>query len=371
MTSRVLGFLTGLIAALCLAAAQGWWNTRNTEVVLLSDVHGAIQEVCVHYTPAFHSESVETLDDFFSELGTGTMVRVVVETRSDFDFLIEDLRRKGFSPPGNLSPVVTGMPITPWAKDRFGSMFSPRGPVLAVPPLRSMREGPRANDEKVPRILAAHLPGVEFRSLPFFFDGGDLLADEDNIFVAANFIARNQPSNASDRSRLLSLIESEFKKTPIVIGNRISEIPDHHIGMFLTPLGNNAVAVGDPDLGLRLWENTPDTAAEVNISHNEERLVRFRNVARILEEKGFRVIRIPLLLTKQPQVYVSYNNAIVEYARGTKRIFMPTYGIPSLDKFASDSFESEGWRVIPVRVDKVYRHTGSLRCLVGILKRGR
>ena len=65
MTSRVLGFLTGLIAALCLAAAQGWWNTRNTEVVLLSDVHGAIQEVCVHYTPAFHSESVETLDDFF------------------------------------------------------------------------------------------------------------------------------------------------------------------------------------------------------------------------------------------------------------------------------------------------------------------
>ncbi len=222
----------------------------------------------------------------------------------------------------------------------------------------------------MPGILAAALPGLECRSLPFFFDGGDLLADSDNVFVAANFLARNQPSNANDRSRILSLIEAEFKRNVVPIGDHISDVPNHHIGMFLTPLGNNTLAVGDPDLGLRLWQDNNNIKSAIDVLSDEESLVPFRNVARILEEKGFRVIRIPLLLTSQPQAYVSYNNAIVEYTSNSKRIFMPTYGIPPLDKAAGGYFESEGWRVIPVRVKKVYRHTGSLRCLVGIIRRG-
>lgn len=369
MTSRLSGFVAGVVLATCIAAVHSWWHDRNTDAMLLSDVHGGIEEVCVHYTRAFHAQTVETFGDFFSGLGENATVRVIVEDHSDFEFLIAELSKLGLLPSARLCPVVTGVPITPWAKDRFGSMVSSRGPVLAVPPLRSMSEGPRANDEKVPEILAAALPGLECRSLPFFFDGGDLLADADSVYIAPNFIARNQAMDSEGVSRLLSLIESAFKKKPVTIGDDISQIPNHHIGMFVTPLGNRTLAVGDPDLGLRLWHGDESIRTAVDVTAEEEHLAPFRNAARCLEEKGFTVIRIPLLVTKLPQVYVSYNNAIVEHTADNKRIFMPTYGIPALDKSASGCLEAEGWNIVPVRVDKVYRHTGSLRCLVGIIRR--
>ena len=35
-----------------------------------------------------------------------------------------------------------------------------------------------------------------------------------------------------------------------MIGDRPEDVPNHHIGMYLTPLGNGRLAVADPDLGL-------------------------------------------------------------------------------------------------------------------------
>ena len=50
-------------------------------------------------------------------------------------------------------------------------------------------------------------------------------------------------------------------------------------------------------------------------------------------------------------------------------VYMPVYGIPALDAAARAVFEGQGWSVLPVDVKDVYRHTGSLRCLVGIIER--
>jgi hypothetical protein len=50
---------------------------------------------------------------------------------------------------------------------------------------------------------------------------------------------------------------------------------------------------------------------------------------------------------------------------------MPVYGIPHLDEAASEVFRSQGWTVYPVRVGKVFKYTGSLRCLIGVIGRRR
>ena len=88
-----------------------------------------------------------------------------------------------------------------------------------------------------------------------------------------------------------------------------------------------------------------------------------------MEQNGFHIVPVPLLLTRTPCVYVSYNNLILERRGGKKRMYMPVYGIPTLDQAAGEVFATQGWQVSPVRVAQLYRHTGSLRCQVGIIQR--
>jgi hypothetical protein len=54
---------------------------------------------------------------------------------------------------------------------------------------------------------------------------------------------------------------------------------------------------------------------------------------------------------------------------GVRRIFMPTYGVPGIDQRAAQIFAEQNIEVIPVRVGKLFKHTGSLRCLVGVIRR--
>ena len=124
----------------------------------------------------------------------------------------------------------------------------------------------------------------------------------------------------------------------------------------------------DPDLGYELYNKEKPTAA-VSVETDKRKYKPFRNVIRIMQEKGFTVIRMPMVLTESPRVYLTYNNAILETRDGEKRIYMPVYDIPDLDKAATAIFEAQGWKVFPVRVSKVYGYTGSLRCLVGIISR--
>jgi hypothetical protein len=49
---------------------------------------------------------------------------------------------------------------------------------------------------------------------------------------------------------------------------------------------------------------------------------------------------------------------------------MPTYGIDELDRAATAVFGAAGLEVFEVDVSLLYRHTGSLRCQVGVIRRG-
>lgn len=367
IASVACGVCAGLLLGLCLtriAVPDGPGDAR-----LVSDVDGAMREICVHYAREFHAECVEVFSDLFRGLQPGARVWVVTASKEEFVFLGEELKKGGVPRHISLASAVTGFPITPWAKDRFGTLARGRRAVLAVPPARSATPGPRANDELVPERLAEILDDVECMPLPFFFDGGDLLADDENVFVAPNFLARNQPYDVDARPALLRQIERVLGRHVVVVGDSIGDVPDHHIGMYLTPLGDGAVAVADPDLG-RMILSADLARYDVELEGDDARYAAFRNVIRVVEQQGLRVVRVPMVLTGTPRVYVTYNNALLEKNRGSKRILMPVYGIPALDRAARDVFEKEGWSVHPVRVAKVFRHTGSLRCLVGIIRRG-
>jgi hypothetical protein len=329
-----------------------------------------LQEISLHYVRAFHDESIETISDLLAALPPDVAVDVVASSEDEFAFLRSELAGRGAGLGRKMIFVRSGGSITPWAKDRFGTLETESGrPVLAVPPLRSAEDTPRANDERVPELMAMVLPGLQCRTLPFFFDGGDLLSDRTNVFIAANFLFRNQPLNVERPDYLIQTIESTFHKHAVVLGRTMEETPDHHIGMYLTPLGDNTVAVGDPLLGKELGEFPGNGRSNVDISADDADYSPFLRVAKKLVDSGLRVVRLPLVITRAPRVYITYNNAILETRRGVKRVYMPVYGIPGLDDAARQVYEREGWTVLPVRVAGLYRHTGSLRCLVGIIRR--
>jgi N-dimethylarginine dimethylaminohydrolase len=363
--------ISGAAAGLALGVCLSELITRRGPVPdakLISDAHRALAEICIQYRKDFNPAVIETLADLFGGLGDAVHIRVIVEAREEFEFLKGELALRGVGRLGRLTAVTTGFPITPWARDRFGAMTAARGTVIAVPPVRSNMPGPRGNDEQVPEILAASLPGATCLPLPFMFEGGDLLADEDSAFIAANCLARNGPHDVDDRAGLLRRMEDALKKRIVTIGATPEDVPDHHICMYLTPLGDKRVAVADPLLGLELYRKNPSGEA-VDVEPDTTKYKPFLNVIRLMEQKGFRVVHIPFLLTRTPRVYASCNNVILERRGGEKRVYMPVYGVPALDRAAAAAFEGEGWRVIPVRVGKLYRHTGSLRCQVGIIKR--
>jgi len=368
---RVLASICGIVGGLALAISLSALARRQRplpDAQLISDAHGAIAEICIQYRKDFNPDAIETISDLFSGLAEDVDIRVVVENTSEFEFLKAELARFGVPRLDRLTAVITGFPITPWARDRFGAMTAGGRTVIAVPPARSNMPGPRGNDERVPEILAASLSNATCLSLPFMFEGGDLLADENNAFIAANCLARNSPYDVDDRCGLLRKIEGALHKRVVLIGKTPEDVPDHHICMYLTPFGDKCVAVADPMLGLELHQkgSGKDT---VDVETDKSKYEPFRNVILCMEQNGFKVVHVPFLLTSTPRVYVSYNNVMLERRDGEKRVYMPVYGIPELDLAAGKVFEGQGWHVIPVRVAKLYRHTGSLRCQVGIIKR--
>lgn len=368
---RALAIIAGSIAGLALAVCLSEVATRQTPLTdarLISDAHGALAQICVQYRRDFNESAIETLADLFNGLSDDVGILVIVRERPEFDFLKSELARRAVTRLDRLTAVTTGFPITPWARDRFGAMTSGGKTVIAVPPVRSRTPGPRGNDELVPEILAASVPGATCMALPFMFEGGDLLADGESAFLAANCLARNSPRDVDDRPGLLQQMKGALNRPIVVVGDTPEDVPDHHICMYLTPLGDRTLVVADPLLGLEVYRKSP-AGNTVDTESDTSKFEPFLNVIRSMEQKSFRVIRIPLLLTQTPRVYVSYNNVVLERRDGEKRVYMPIYGIPSLDRAAAKVFEKEGWRVTPVRVAKLYGHTGSLRCQVGVIRK--
>ncbi len=365
----LLGF-AGVASGLVLTALVSWLPGERTlaQVALVNDVDGALAEIDIQYHPAFHEQSVETIADLLAALPQATVVHIVVEEQAAFDSLREDLQRRGADHPG-LHPVVTGFPVTPWAKDRFGTLEADGAPVIATPPDRPAAGTIRGNDGLVPEVLCREIDGVRCQPLPFAFEGGDLLSDGDRVYVASTMVARSQPTSAADREALLEQMAATFGKPVLPVGVDPGDVPDHHIGMFLTPLGDGVVAVADPDMGRQLYEALPAGEQTVEVETAEAPYEPFRYVLQAMEDADLEVVRIPMLLTTSPRVYITYNNAIVETRSGQRRIYMPTYGIEELDALATAAFTDQGLDVQPVRVGNLYENTGSLRCLVGIVRR--
>jgi len=309
-----------------------------------------------------------------------TTVHVVVGDEADHNRFEE--ARTGWFAEGEGPRVVyasAGQPITSWMRDRLG-VLDPGpsgGPAVLLAPAAPMT-GPeaRAHDWIVPWTLGEHLgTRAMVRATEYRFDGGDLIADEERVYVATPLFGRN-PGVAPDA--LVARLERDLGRPVLRLGSEAHSVPDHHIGMFLTPLGDGRVAVGDPDLALAALAEVgmerpamlPVGGEPLTLDLDPGRLDRFRRVAEELRAAGLEVVPIPILPSRSPYVFLSYNNVLVERrADGRLHVYLPVYGVDVLDDAAIRAWEEAGAVVHPIGVEGLFRLGGSVRCLVAPLAR--
>lgn len=371
-----LGVTLGLIAsAVVLAAIPGGGNglIGPGRHVLLSDCDGAIREVVIHYVRDAADIVLPTYRDFLRQLPPDVTVRVVCRSRDDFD----DLTKRTAPIKCILSPVIVDHAITGWSRDRWLALRPIDGngkSVLLSPRAENGAEiwPDRAGDQRVASDLAAALrSNVTVRPSELYFDGGDFAADDETVFVTPAVMLRNVQHTVATVEQLRDRLATMLGRRILLLKNA----PDHHTAMYLMPIGDRTVLVGDPALARRLLR---EANQDEDGSHwfagspdfSDATIARFDAVAEQCRAAGYRVVRIPVVPDCNGRTFITYVNVIIDQQAGSRVVYLPTFSSADvLNRVAEQTWADLGYEVRTVNCDGCYRYFGVLHCLVNVLCR--
>ncbi|MCX6872912.1 MAG: hypothetical protein NTW21_03760 [Verrucomicrobia bacterium] len=375
-----LGLLLGA-AVLSISGGGGGGGGSRTPPPsgpILSECDGQLSELVIHFEPSAMNVVVPVYRDFLTALESDVTVHVVCPSQAAFDELCGVLGPLGC----HLTPLVVHHPLTTWSRDRWVALAPASGGALTtlLSPRGEAAEAiwpARAGDERVGNDLAAALPSsLRARRSELYFDGGDFLADAENVFVVSRILPRNIQHTVGSRGELLQILAADLKRRVILL----DEAPDHHAGMFMVAVGQRTVLVGDPSLGRKYVPAaaTDDAAAAADgfmdlpggADFTPETQHLFDAVAGQCAVAGYRVLRLPVVPARDGRTYLTYANVLIDQ-RGSRRcVYLPFYrGVEPLNAAARAVWVSLGYAVRPVDCTSVYRHFGCLHCLVNVLMR--
>lgn len=365
---RTIGMVIGLILGCGILSLTGTREaTRSLSGPILSECDGRMSELVIHYVSSAKQIVSSVYPEFVGALDPDVTVDVVCPDNSafeDFVRLVGEVRCR-------LRPILVHHPITTWSRDRWVALEQPSLEPGAVTVLSPRSEAgsaiwpARAGDERVGQDLAAGMAAaVHARRSALFFDGGDFLADSENVFVAPRVLQRNIQQTVESREAFLAVLAGEFRRRIILL----EEAPDHHAAMFMASAGNNVVLVGDPRLGRPLAPAHLNLPGGPDFTSATQHL--FDAVADQCAREGYEVHRIPVVPGRDGRSYLTYVNVLLDRA-GTRHIaYVPVYaGAEALNAAAREVWEGLGFEVRPIDCTATYRHFGCLHCLVNVLRR--
>ena len=364
-----IGILIGLAGTVVVLSMLGGGRGGAGAGPLLSDCNGTIRELVIHYVPQAAQIVARTYRDFLAQLASDVTVYVVCPDRPAFDDLVARVGRTRCA----LLPVAVGHPITAWSRDRWLALAPPEngGAVTLLYPRgeRAAEVWPeREGDRRVAGDLSAALGRkVACTRSSLYFDGGDFTADDRTVFVAPSVLPRNLQRTVKTREELLADLSGALKRRVVLL----ADAPDHHAGMYMMPVGDNTVLVGDPGAGRKLLGATADNLCPPDgPDFSETTQARFDAVAAQCRSAGYRVIRMPLVPGRDGRTYLTSLNAILDRRRGRRIVYMPVFGgADALNQAAASIWQEAGYEVRPVDCSGCCGHFGSLRCLVNVLRR--
>jgi uncharacterized DUF497 family protein len=371
----LLGVLLGLSASAgILSVYDGGAGQvpRPADGPLLSECDGRLRQVVIHYTTDAADVVIPTYRGFLRQLPADVTVHVVCPDKHAY----EDLVARVGSTACRLSPVIVNHAITTWSRDRWLALGASRDQtaVLLCPRgedgagVWSAREG----DQRVGEDLAAALgPSVVSRRSDLYFDGGDFTADSETVFVRPAVLLRNLQRTVESREELIENLSARLKHRVVLL----EEAPDHHAAMYMLPIGEHRMLVGDPRIAYRLLTNSLAGAGLESYlpggpDFSEATSARFDAVARQCQDAGYHVTRIPVVPGVDGRTYVTYVNAILDQRDNRRIVYMPVFrSAEVLNRAAMAVWTELGYEVRPVECDACGRNFGALHCLINVLHR--
>lgn len=349
---------------------------------LLDEAAGPLAEVSLTYVPeaAFITEPL--YGAFLATLDARTRILALVPPVAGGRDPAAELRGflhrlpQGEALLARTRIVVARDPISPWSKDR--ALVAAGTATELLLPAEPSGPGPlRRADWLTPFDLAQALPGeLHATVLPLDFDAGDFAVTGGRLLVDANLIAKNAGRGIGSPDALARTLRQAFAMDVTVLGKLPGDVPRHHLSMYLTPLDDGVVLVGDPQAGRRLvgepfrpGESSPDTGDALVADFSAETHTRFARVAADLSRAGFRVVRIPTV-PFDDKTYFAYTNGVFETRDGRRIAWVPVFGVPALDQAALAVYAELGWETRPVPSRAAFPYHGTLGCLVNVLRRG-
>ena len=356
------GILAGVAASMAVALVVGATMHAPAPVDRLvpEDASGHMHRIAIHYAPAMDRRALPIWRQLFRALPPDIEVEVAVTAPADFTHFLASL--PGVDHLERFHAVVVDHVLTTWSRDRLAALTGPSGGAILAPPRIGTASGERAGDWDAPFAISRAIYHREPRIADYVFEGGDLAASSHHVFADINLVGRNLGRGDATREHLEGELAHTFAEDVVWLGDTIGEVPQHHIMMYMVPLDDTHVLVGDVRTGLG-----------ASVAHDpdvELMTARFDRVAALLAEKGFAVTRIPVVVLPGAGSYITYTNAVFDRdASGAKVVYLPTYDEPVLDAEAARVYESLGYRVVPIDVSSIYTLNGSLGCLVNVLSR--
>lgn len=370
---RLRGIASGVAAGLVVSAvviavgglARG--RTQPHTRLVAEDASAPLSRIAIHYAPAADHVAMGVWTQLLRVLPASVDVEVEVTTHSDFVRLQGQLAAAHTPHLERLHEVTVGQPITTWSRDRYAALVDDegRGSILAPPRIETpFRE--RAGDARSPFAISRALYGHDPQMAQIVFEGGDLAATPHHLFVDVNLAGRNVGHGSSDRASIERELHTRFAPDQEIVwlGDAVGDVPRHHIMMYMMPIDDRTIAVGDMRAGVKLLGDTDLALADV-----EEEAARFDRAAVMLVSKGFRVVRVPAVVLAGAGSYVTYTNALFDRRGDTRIIYLPTYALPALDEAGAAFWRAQGFEVHPIDVSPIYTLNGSLGCLVNVLAR--
>jgi N-dimethylarginine dimethylaminohydrolase len=356
MWRRVWPSLAGLALGCLLAAGAAVLFTApgRPPGPILSECDGRLRQVVIQYV-AGADFTLGTYRDFLAALPDDVEVVLVCPDTDTRD----ELCRGTGQPPDRFRVVLTGGAMTAWSRDRWVALAGTDRTVLLAPAVENAADAwpARRGDEQIASHLAQTLQHTVTTRSRLQFDGGDFLADARRVFVAPAVLERNPALSEADITAELSRV---FGKQIVHLRNA----PSHHVGMYLAIAGEGVAIVGDPSLTTSTGSQPelldPDSSPEIQR--------QFDDVAAQLKALGYRVERIPTAV--QGRQYLTYVNGVIDVRDGSRTIYLPTYRhLGAVNHQATQVWQGLGYTVRPVDCTGVFRHFGTLHCLVNVLQR--
>lgn len=273
--------------------------------------------------------------------------------------------------------------FTPWSQDPFISLRGTHGHITLLEPYGMGRFEDQYLVEQI--TSATEITSV---GLPYDIPGGNLLVGNSYAILGQSY-SEKEPS-------IIGLEDMELKDLSNHLGIPVIQLPTPantttpyypplpHLDLYLTIGG--LIQVGPLTKHLVLVaELTPESVFGTGIPSRDE-LMRKRDdlnrIAGFLGQVGFEVRRIPLVWDDQSEIYLSYNNALVEAdpMGEWKRIYLPSYyktdhvfaaHFMRVETCLRRQLESLGFDVTFIEgpFSALGAIAGGLRCLIKVLKR--